>query len=286
MKQYHLGHNADLTIAATPVRRDLAAGNFGVLIVNERGELINFQEKPKDPAPIPGNEDYCWASMGNYVFNAASLTRALCEDSRKTFVDQENRDLVKANPGLYTTHDFGFDVIPSLLDRNKRIMIYDYQSNRPDQIVTRGYWRDVGTLDQFIEANMDLTGSHPVLVLENPGWPLVTFDESNVHEIKGAEAATGSVLANGVVIDRNSSLNRCIVSYNTTIGRNADLTDTILMGGNVVGKNVRINRAVIDKKVIIPDGTKIGVLHEEDHSRGFTISPGGYVIVPRKYKFQ
>lgn len=164
--------------------------------------------------------------------------------------------------------------------------MYDYTKNRPDQIVTTGYWRDVGTLDQFIEANMDLTGDRPALVLGNPGWPLVTFDESHGKPIEGAEYASGSILANGVSIEKKSRLERCIAGYNTEIGEHSEITETIFMGNNSTGRHVRINKGIIDRGVKIPDRTRIGIFHDEDVARGFTLSPDGYTIIPRNYQFK
>lgn len=286
MKQSHLDNKTDLTIAAMPVRRDLAANTFGVLVVDGRGNVIGFQEKPSDPAPIPGNENFCWASMGNYVFNRAYLAKALRVDARKETAAEENKDLVRTNPNLYSLHDFGFDIIPFYLREGRNVKMYDYTKNKPDQITTTSYWRDVGTLDQFVEANLDLTGAHPLLVLENPGWPLVTFDESRGKSIIGAEYATGSILANGVSIGKRSRLEDCVVGYNTEVGEHGEMTKTIFMGNNVTGRNVRINNGVIDKGVRIPDNTRIGIYHDEDTARGFTLSPSGRVFLQRNYQFR
>ena len=142
MKQSHLDNKTDLTIAAMPVRRDLAANTFGVLVVDGRGNVIGFQEKPSDPAPIPGNENFCWASMGNYVFNRAYLAKALRVDARKETAAEENKDLVRTNPNLYSLHDFGFDIIPFYLREGRNVKMYDYTKNKPDQITTTSYWRD------------------------------------------------------------------------------------------------------------------------------------------------
>lgn len=110
MKQFHLDNGVDLTIAAKPVPRYLAANAFGVLVVDEKGNVNGFQEKPADPAPIPENENYCWASMGNYVFNKIALARALHTDAKKETVPAENKELVQTNPNLYSLNDFGFDI--------------------------------------------------------------------------------------------------------------------------------------------------------------------------------
>ena len=286
MKQFHLDNKVDLTISAMPVLLHLAANNFGVLVADNHGNVTGFQEKPANPAPIPGNENYCWASMGNYVFIRTSLVSALQHDAKKETVTDDNKELVRSNPGLYSLHDFGFDIIPFLLNEGRQIRMYDYTKNRPDQIATTGYWRDVGTLDQFVEANLDLTGSHPTLVLENEGWPLVTFDESHGKPIHGAEYATGSILANGVTIGKKSRLERCTAGYNTDIGDHGEMTESIFMGNNSTGKNVRINKGVIDRGVKIPDNTKIGISRDHDVERGFTMSPGGYVFVPKNYHFK
>lgn len=282
MKRFHLDSRTDLTISAVPVKKSLAAGNLGVLVVNDRGEVVDFQEKVPNPAEIPGLPGHCWASMGNYVFNRETLVGALSSDAKKFYVPPEQKETVAANPDSYTSGDFGFDIIPMLIRQGKRVKMYDFRNNHPDLVPTTGYWRDVGTLDQFVEANMDLTGIIPVLTLAFPGWPIITYDESHGKPIKGAESAIGCVLAKGV--DNRGHLRRSVVSYNSMIGRNSYVEDAILMGDNGVGNRVRIRNAVLDKGVKVRDGTVIDMSAAEAASRGFVMSPGGNVFIPRNYK--
>jgi len=285
MKQYHLDSGADLTIAAIPLKKEIAAGKFGVMEVNKNNEVIGFEEKPPNPASMPGNDGYCLASMGNYVFDCRFLKNALIADQKKERVLGDNRELVGRNQNIYTLNDFGFNVIPQAIRDGKRIMLYDFRGNKPDEIPVVGYWRDVGTLDQFIEANMDLVGHAPNFVVDNSGWPIITFDEAHGKPIKGAEFAVDSALANGVHL-ANCLVERCVVSYNTSVGKKSEISDSILMGGSQIGQNVRLRKVVIDRGVHVPDNTRIGVLKDEDSARGFVFSPSGYVIVPRNYQFK
>lgn len=286
MKQFHLDNRADLTIAATPVPIEQARGAFGVLVTDSRGNVLNFEEKPDKPTEIPGRPGYCWASMGNYLFRRPVLVRTLQADAEKIILENspENRAIVASSRGRYTTGDFGYNVIPAAIEDGTRVMLYDFTKNRPDDIAITGYWRDVGTLDQFIEANFDLLGPNPKFVLDNPGWPIFTYDESHNKPVRGREFAQNSIVANGSVLDRCLA-EGCVISYNVHIGPNSELSECILMGNNRIGKNVRIRRAVLDRGANAPDDMRVGVFKDEDHDHGLPRSPKNYVIVPRNHAF-
>lgn len=282
MKRFHLDSHADLTIAALPFSKKLAAGNLGVLVVNQKGDVVDFQEKIPNPPEIPGLPGYCWVSQGNYVFNRPVLTDMLEADAKKVCVPSVHKDLVLGDPDSYTSGDFGFNIIPMMLRQGKKIKMYNFKDNRPDMVPITGYWRDIGTLDQFVEANMDTTGSNPVLTLENPGWPLVTYDESHGKPTVGAELAVDSVLAKGVT--NRGHIRRSVVSYGAVIGEGADIEYSILMGKNVIGKGVKVRNAVLDKGA--GAFANIDMTPQEAASRGLIVSPNGMIFIPKDHNYR
>ena len=286
MKQFHLDNGADLTIAALPVPVGHARGELGVLVADAKGNVVDFKEKVQDPPEIPKMTGFCWASMGNYIFGRRFLESTLEADAGKIHLESnhENRALVASSRGRYTTGDFGYDIIPGAVEKGRKVMLYDFRLNNPDAVPILGYWRDVGTLDQFIEANFDLLGPEPKFVLDNPGWAIRTYDESHGREVRGREFAHNTILANGVVLDR-CLVKDSIVSYNVHVGPNSEVEQSIVMGSNRIGKNVRMRRVVADRGANIPDDMEIGFFPEEDKHHGLPRSPGNYVIVPRNHVF-
>lgn len=287
MKEFHLDNGAALTIAATQKPLD-EARRFGVLVIDSKGEVVDFREKPENPAPMPGSETHCLVSMGNYVFSRDELLGELNANAKKIYT----KYMAGKDPNHYTSNDFGGDIIPAMLRAGKKIMAYDYRNNRIEGIRPDmwRYWRDIGTLDQYYEANMDLAGDNPALVLANPQWPIVTHDESGGKPTHFHGDVLYSIVANGGTIGGVSE--NSIVGYNVEIGSNSYVVHSILMGNIRVGKNVIIRNAVIDKGVIhrpvvIPDGVQIGLNREHDKKMGFTISlEGKCVVVPRNYEFK
>lgn len=275
MIDYHLEHEADVTIAAYPTPVE-DGRRFGVLQVDQDWRIEEFQEKPSSPNPIPGRDSHCLASMGNYIFSVEKLVELL------------NRDA--ADPG--SQHDFGKNVLPMALEEGYRLFAYDFARNPiPGQDAPNTYWRDVGTLDSYWAASMDLVAIEPQFDLYNERWPLRTSAEFSppakfVHEEEGRVGrALNSLVAGGVILSgstvRQSVLGRRVRVHSHSVVENSVLFDDVELGRGCVIRN-----AIIDKNVVIPDGTQIGVDSEEDRARGFSVTESGIVAVPKSYSFR
>lgn len=275
MVEYHLDHKADITIAAytVPIAE---ASRFGVIQVDENWRVVDFQEKPQRPKPIPGRPDEALVSMGNYLFKTEPLVELLEADGKKA----------------ESSHDFGKDVLPAALSAGYHLQAYDFQSNPiPGRSGANLYWRDVGTLDSYFEANMDLVSVVPQFNLFNPEWPLRTANLFSppakfVHETgERIGQAFNSLLAGGVIVSggtvRESILFRRVRINSYSLVENAVLFDDVS-----VGRHARIRNAVIDKNVVVPEGVDIGYDLETDRHRGFTVTPGGVVVIPKGYRFE
>ena len=271
MMDYHKDKDADLTISAIQVPVE-EASEFGIMEVDENWKLIGFEEKPAKPKTLPGNPKICLASMGNYIFNRNILVDALFKDACKD----------------KTNHDFGKNVIPSLLEEGKNIFVYDFNSNKFPGIndSEKGYWRDVGSVDAYWQTNMDLLDYCPELNLYSKEWPLRTFNYNYPpakfiwQEGDRVGKATNSMVSEGCIIS-GGGLSRCILSPKVRINSYAQVADSILMENVSIGRRADINKAIIDKNVIIPEGMKIGYNREEDEKRGFYVSQSGVTIVPK-----
>ncbi len=263
MIAFHLDKNADLTVAAIRMDRRLSR-EFGVVEVDEDWRIIGFEEKPEEPKTIPGDPEGILASMGIYVFNTEILVRRLIEDARSD-----------------SSHDFGRNVIPAMITKDQ-VFAFDFRGG--DRGGT-GYWRDVGTIDAYFEANMDLVSVAPQLNLYDPQWPILTYQSSyppakTVLEEKGRMGtAINSILSNGCIIS-GGSVKRSILSPKVTVHSYAEVEDSILLEGVDIGRYVKIRRAIVDKEVSIPPGTKIGYDLDEDAKR-FTVTGSGIVVVPK-----
>ena len=259
----HLETQAGVTVAAIRVPRS-EASEFGVIELADDGITIKaFHEKPASPPAMPGHPDMCLVSMGNYIFRRDIMEEALILDSE----DLESR------------HDLGGNIIP-MLTQNGSAKVYDFANNVVPGATERdkGYWRDVGSIDAYFDAHMDLVSVHPIFNLYNREWPLLTnppslppakFSEGGIaHDsIVGA----GSILAGG-------HLNRTVASYDVLVSAGAFVDASVLMPSVKIGDRAVVRRAILDKNVIVEPGAQIGVDLERDSQR-FTISPGGIVIV-------
>ena len=272
MLDFHKSNNSDLTISAIPIPIE-EASEFGIIEVDENWRLTNFVEKPKSkPKSIPGNPNMCLASMGNYIFDKEVLLRALDEDFN-----------VESS-----SHDFGKNVIPMLLAENKRIFVYNFASNTFPGMTDaeRGYWRDVGSIDAYWQANMDLLDSAPELNLYSREWPLRTFNYNYPpakfvwSEGDRVGMATNSMVSEGCIVS-GGGLSRCVLSPRVRVNSYSQISESILMENVDIGRYSRIKRAIIDKNVDIPPNTRIGFNREEDERRGFYVSPGGVTVVPK-----
>ena len=272
MLDFHKDNNADLSISGIPIPIE-EASEFGIMEVDENWKLINFVEKPQyRPKSIPGNPNMCLASMGNYIFDKEILLDAL------------NRDAVKED----SSHDFGKNVIPMLLSEGKNIYVYNFAQNTFPGMspAEQGYWKDVGSIDAYWQANMDLLSYNPELNLYSKEWPLRTFNYNYPpakfvwEEGDRVGMATNSMVSEGCIIS-GGGLSHCVLSPKVRINSYSSVTDSILMENVEVGRYSQIRKAIIDKNVVIPPHTKIGFNREEDIKRGFHVSEGGVTVVPK-----
>ena len=275
MMRSHKKQEAELTISAIPIHIS-EASEFGIIEVDDNWKLTGFQEKPKTtPKCIPGRPDMCLASMGNYIFETEVLT------------DEVKRDALDSN----SSHDFGKNIIPKMLNDGRRIYVYDFSQNEYTGMSAseRGYWRDVGSIDSYWQANMDLLNYQPELNLYCTDWPLRTYNYNFPpakfiwEEEDRVGMATNSMVSEGCIIS-GGSISRCILSPLVRINSFANVTDSILMENVNVGRYCEIKKAIIDKNVTIPPYTKIGFDIEEDKNRGFLVSQGGITVVPKGAK--
>ncbi len=268
----HRMNRADLTIASLEVPID-EASRFGVFSVDDDNRVIAFTEKPKHPETIPGR-DTCFASMGNYIFSTKKLIEVLVEGKK-----------------LYDDLDFGKHVIPMMLQRGDKIYAYNFNDNLIPGMKAeeRGYWKDVGTLDSYYEANMDLVDVSPHLNLYNYKWPILAnqgnyppaktvFDDNDRRGVNiDSYVCAGCITSGGTV-------RRSILGPLTKVNSYSLVEDSILGENVTVGRHAKIRRAIIDKNVVIPDGEEIGYDFEADRAKGYTITESGIVVVPRKDK--
>ena len=275
MVDYHLDHGADVTIAAypTPVAD---ATRFGVLQVDDTFQITEFQEKPADPKPIPGRPHQALASMGNYIFSTDKLFEMLARDAADETSD----------------HDFGKDVLPTGLAEGYKLMAYDFAENPiPGQAGPNTYWRDVGTLDSYWEANMDLVAAKPEFDLYNDDWPLRTSAEFSppakfVHESDDRVGrAVNSLVAGGVIVS-GGTVRSSVVFRRARVNSYATVERSVLFDDTTIGRHSVVRNAIIDKNVHVPEGTQIGVNLDDDRARGFSISDQGIVAVPKSYIFE
>lgn len=272
MLDYHKKAEADLTISAIPVPIE-EASEFGIIEVDKNWKLVNFVEKPKTkPMSIPGNPKMCLASMGNYIFNKNTLVNSIFKDA---MIETSN-------------HDFGKNIIPGLLKEGKKIYVYNFNDNKfpgmsPSE---KGYWRDVGSVDAYWHANMDLLDYNPELNLYSKEWPLRTFNYNYPpakfiwEEGDRVGMATNSMVSEGCIIS-GGSLSRCILAPKVRINSFSQISDSILMENVSIGRYSEIKKAIIDKNVEIPPYTKIGFDREADTKKGFYVSPDGVTVVPK-----
>ena len=275
MIEAHLDNGADVTIAAYPTSLE-EGRRFGILQVDRDFRITEFQEKPTEPKSIPGRPTHCLASMGNYLFSVDKLVEMLSDDASRQTSD----------------HDFGKDVLPRALADGKRLYAYDFARNPiPGQQGPNTYWRDVGTLDSYWEANMDLVAVKPQFDLYNEEWPLRTSAEYSppakfVHE---EEARTGravnSLVAGGVIIS-GATLRNSVAFRRVRVNSYATVENSVLFDNVTVGRHCQVVNAIIDKNVVVPDGTRIGFDQAEDKARGLTVMPSGIVTVPKGHVFE
>lgn len=268
MVEDHIASGAAVTVAG--IRQPLSmADQFGVIEVGEDGRRIRaFREKPTDAVGLPDAPNEIYASMGNYVFT----TRALCEAVERDAEDKTSK------------HDMGGSIIPMLVERGEA-NVYDFRDNEVPGSTDRdrGYWRDVGTLDSFYDAHMDLINVHPVFNLYNFEWPIYTEQPpwppaKFVHQWgERVGRAVGSMVSPGVVIS-GSLVENSIVSPKVRVHSWAHVEGSVLMEGVEIGRHAVVRRAILDKNVFVPEGAEIGVDLEKDRQR-YTVSDNGIVVI-------
>ncbi|MCD6464419.1 glucose-1-phosphate adenylyltransferase [Candidatus Woesearchaeota archaeon] len=284
MNQYLLDKNCDLAIAAIPVPVSLAAKTYGVLVIDQDWNLTSFEEKPENPTPLPNNPNYCLASMGNYAFKPHVLLEELALDLEKeTTMDKE---LVKQYPDKFSTHDFGYDVIPSMLRHEKKVCVYNFEENFVPGMAQH-YWRDIGNIREYYIASMELLEQQARINIYNQEWPVLTYIETQEPVMVKRSSLENVLLANGVVVN-NSELERSILGYGVNV-ENSQVKSSILLGYNIV-KNAVIKNTIIDRGVEIPEGLTLGLDPEQDRSLGLLVFEyesldHAITVVPKGFKF-
>jgi len=273
MFETHLDCEADLTISVVPVPIEKAT-SLGVLEVDAAGRVLGFEEKPANPKPMPGHPSMAMASMGNYIFSIETLKSVLQIDSE--------------NDG--SSHDFGKDVIPFMVRSGYEVYAYDFSTNEVPGMTERerGYWRDVGTIESFYDANMDLRTVSPIFNLYNRKWPLRTFQSfsgpakfvfAGEGDVRRGEAID-SLISEGAIIS-GSRVRNSILSPDVFVHSYAEVTDSIIMSGVEIGRGAKVRRAIIDKYQMIAEGELIGYDSKQDREKYF-VSSSGIVVIAKK----
>ncbi|TCO58601.1 glucose-1-phosphate adenylyltransferase [Actinocrispum wychmicini] len=262
MVEGHIESGMGVTVAGIRVPR-ATARSFGCIDSDVTGRITKFLEKPQDPPHVPGEEDVTFASMGNYVFRTETLVEALRADA--------------ANPD--SDHDMGGDIIPMLVD-DGTAAVYDFDDNEVPGATERdrGYWRDVGTLDAYYDAHMDLVSVHPVFNLYNMAWPIRTATPPlPPAKFVNSGTAVESIVGPGTIVS-GSSVRESVVSADVVIDDGAVVEGSVLLPGVRVGKGAVVRRAILDKNVMVADGAQIGVDLEADKER-YTVSAAGIIVL-------
>ncbi len=264
----HVENRADMTVACIEVPIADAKG-FGVMAVDEESRVISFKEKPEHPAPIPGNPDIALASMGIYIFNTDFLTEQLERDA--------------ADPN--SSHDFGKDIIPHLMKAGYRVIAQSFKDSCVAMDGGAPYWRDVGTIDSYWEANMELTKVTPDLNMYDQDWPIWTYQEQLppakfVFDDEARRGMAVDALVSGGCIISGSVVRRSLLYSNVRVHSFSHIEDSVILPDVEIGRNVTIKRAVVDKNCTIPEGMTIGVNLEDDAKRFFVTEQGITLITP------
>ncbi|MCI0469810.1 MAG: glucose-1-phosphate adenylyltransferase [Nitrospirae bacterium] len=271
MMEYHRINKADMTIASIEV--DIKeAQRFGIFCVDDDFRIIDFAEKPENPITIPGRET-CFASMGNYIFSAQKLINML----------ERGKD-------MYDDLDFGKHIIPMMIENDDRVFAYNFFDNYVPGMLAheRGYWKDVGTLDSYFEANMDLVQVEPQLNLYNYKWPILT-NQGNLPPAKtvfdeaGRQGQNIDSIVCGGCITSGGTVRRSLLGPSVRINSYAVIEDSLIFENVNIGRHAKIKMAIVDEDADIPNGMAIGYNREEDIERGFTVTASGITVVPKEY---
>ncbi|MBH0011819.1 glucose-1-phosphate adenylyltransferase [Pseudoalteromonas sp. NZS100_1] len=262
----HVQKGADMTVCCIEVPVEEAADTFGVMTVDEQNRVCRFDEKPAMPSSVPGKPGTCLASMGNYIFNTEFLFEQLKKDSE--------------NEG--SGRDFGHDIIPAIIEDHN---VFAFPFRDPDQ-EGQPYWRDVGTLDSFWEANMELVMPEPQLDLYDPTWPIWTYQEQlppakfifDDDDRRGM--ALDSTVSGGCIIS-GSAVRKSLLFSNVHVRSFCTIEQSVILPGAVINRGCKIKRAIIDRSCEIPAGLEIGFDKKTDEENGFRVSKKGIVLVTR-----
>jgi glucose-1-phosphate adenylyltransferase len=266
MFRFHKEQKADATVAAIEIQKKNAAA-FGVIEVDDQSRILGFEEKPREPKPLPGRPEMVLASMGVYLFNTKTLVEYLKSDALQD-----------------TSHDFGKNIVPQML-RTSRVCAYNFKDENKKEAK---YWRDVGTIDAYWEANMDLVNVDPMLNLYDKAWPIRTYQGQNppakfvfAQEKKGGRLgiALDSIIAHGCIVS-GGRVQNSVLSPNVRINSYSEVHHSILMENVNIGRHCRIRKAIIDKDVIIAPGTEIGFDLAKDRKR-YHVTPSGIVVIAK-----
>jgi glucose-1-phosphate adenylyltransferase len=263
MLQAHIDGGLGATVAGIRVPRSSATA-FGVIDAAQDNKIKEFLEKPAEPPGLPDDPDVSFASMGNYIFTSDALIEALTADA-----EAEN-----------SRHDMGGDIIPSFVGRGEA-QVYDFTQNQVPGSTGRetAYWRDVGTIDAYHEAHLDLVSVDPVFNLYNHDWPIWTYPV----QMPGAKftlrgLALDSIVSPGCIVS-GGSIEDSVLSPNVRVHENAKVSDSVILSNVTIGRRAIVRRAILDKNVVVPENARVGVNEEEDRARGFTISDSGITVV-------
>jgi glucose-1-phosphate adenylyltransferase len=270
MVQAHIESGKGVTVAA--IRQPISMANqFGVIEVDSKNsnKISAFREKPQDPKGLPDSPNEVLASMGNYVFTASALIEAIEQDALR-----EDSD-----------HDMGGDIVPYMVSKDDA-GVYDFTFNEIPGSTQRdhSYWRDVGTIDSYYDAHMDLISVMPIFNLYNTDWPIFTQQVNLppakfVHDGEGNQGrTTDSIVSLGVVVS-GGIVERSVLSPWVKVSSHALVTDSVILDGVQIGRNATVRRAILDKGVVVADGAMIGVDSQRDAERGFTITESGITVV-------
>ncbi|MCP5117510.1 MAG: glucose-1-phosphate adenylyltransferase [bacterium] len=267
MIEYHEAKRSDVTVAAIPVDKRHAK-EFGVIETASDGSVVDFHEKKADAPTIPGDPERVYASMGNYIFSTPSLLRELYDDA-----DDED-----------SSHDFGRDILPSMVGR-ARVFAYDFQTNRipGDPPDAPAYWRDVGTIDAYYEASMDLKAISPALNLYNRHWPLWTAGYSDApakfsFDEEGRRGHAIDSIVSGSSILSGGSVTNSVIGRGCRIHSGAEVRDSVLFDNCDIGRHAKVRKAILEKNVRVPEGGEIGYDHERDRKLHH-VTESGIVVV-------
>lgn len=262
---YHIKKDADLTISCIEISKDQAS-RFGIVGINENYDVESFIEKPKNPPEIPDKKGYSFVNMGIYVFKASVLKEVLLEMESKK---------IKSN-------DFGQDVIPYMIESKMKVAAFRFIDENKKQ---QAYWRDIGTIDSYYAANMDLISVLPEFNLYDESWPMRGYRsqyppaKTVSHEGERVGRTLNSLICDGTIVS-GGLVERSILGSNVRVNSYTYVTDSIIMDNVVIGRHARIRRAIIDKNVVVPEGYEIGFDPIEDKKK-FTVSETGIVVIPK-----